>query len=238
MPGPEFDREVRVLDTDGRFVVKLQRIGRILAGKTSSSGTFEYRAIVDGEKGKLTLRGGESPLFSTGQIEFRSSGNQLLGSLTGYQLSLPGSHYAVEFKGVSTTEFGTVMVMGPRDSVVPCSTRNNKRVVGVVASGIGTAVYLKSGEAGGKVSVAVAGIALCKVDATTVPVEVGDMLVTSDTVGHAQRLVSQRIEATLLSEGSDGPADVPPYPGMILGKALAPLARRQRGVIPVLVSLS
>jgi hypothetical protein len=59
----------------------------------------------------------------------------------------------------------------------------------------------------------------CKVDADIVPVEAGDLLTTSPTRGHAQKVVD-RSQAL----------------GAIIGKALAPL-RRGKGRIPVFVML-
>ena len=59
----------------------------------------------------------------------------------------------------------------------------------------------------------------CKVDADVAPIQVGDLLTTSATRGHAQR-------------AEDRGAAV----GAIVGKAMAPLASG-RGVIPVLVGM-
>jgi len=59
--------------------------------------------------------------------------------------------------------------------------------------------------------------AWCKVDAAAAPIEVGDLLTTSNTPGHAQKL----------KEGG--------RPGVVIAKALAPV-ERGRGIIPVLVS--
>jgi hypothetical protein len=59
----------------------------------------------------------------------------------------------------------------------------------------------------------------CKVDADIAPVEVGDLLTTSPTRGHAQK-VTDRTHAL----------------GAVLGKAMAPLTAG-RGTIPVLVAL-
>jgi len=61
--------------------------------------------------------------------------------------------------------------------------------------------------------------AFCKVDADISPIRTGDLLTTSPTKGHAQK-VTDRSEAA----------------GAILGKALAPL-RKGTGRIPVLVML-
>jgi len=59
----------------------------------------------------------------------------------------------------------------------------------------------------------------CKVDADVAPVETGDLLTTSPTPGHAQK-VTEPTRA----------------PGAVVGKAMAPLSGG-RGTIPVLVSL-
>jgi hypothetical protein len=59
----------------------------------------------------------------------------------------------------------------------------------------------------------------CKVDADIAPIEAGDLLTTSPTRGHAQKVVD-RSQAL----------------GAIIGKALAPL-RRGQGKIPVFVML-
>lgn len=59
----------------------------------------------------------------------------------------------------------------------------------------------------------------CKVDADIAPITAGDLLTTSTTEGHAQKLDSQ--------------ASV--QPGVVIGKALASL-EKGRGLIPVLVS--
>jgi hypothetical protein len=59
----------------------------------------------------------------------------------------------------------------------------------------------------------------CKVDADIAPINVGDLLTTSPTRGHAQKVL-----------------DVPKATGAIVGKALGSL-KKGKGIIPVLVSL-
>ena len=60
----------------------------------------------------------------------------------------------------------------------------------------------------------------CKVDADVAAVDAGDLLTTSSTRGHAQKVT-----------------DPAAAPGAVLGKALAPLTSG-RGLVPVLVGLS
>jgi hypothetical protein len=67
--------------------------------------------------------------------------------------------------------------------------------------------------------VALNGKVHCKAEAGASPIEVGDLLTTSSTTGHAMKA-----------------SDARRYLGSILGKALAPLPEG-RGLIPVLVAL-
>jgi hypothetical protein len=67
--------------------------------------------------------------------------------------------------------------------------------------------------------VTLGAFSFCKVDAEIAPIEIGDLLTTSPTRGHAQKVLD-----------SDAAR------GAIIGKALAPLAEG-RGKIPVLVTL-
>ena len=67
--------------------------------------------------------------------------------------------------------------------------------------------------------IALMGKVYCKVDAQYAPVEVGDLLTTSSTPGHAMK--------------ADDPLKAF---GAVIGKALRPLAEGQ-GLIPILVAL-
>ena len=64
------------------------------------------------------------------------------------------------------------------------------------------------------------GKVFCKVDADAAPVDIGDLLTTSNTPGHAMK-ATDRERAF----------------GAVIGKALAPLVSG-RGLIPVLVALN
>jgi hypothetical protein len=72
---------------------------------------------------------------------------------------------------------------------------------------------------GSHVSIALVGKVYCKVDAQYGPVEVGDLLTTSPTQGHAMK-ASEPSKAF----------------GAVIGKALGPL-KSGAGLIPVLVAL-
>jgi hypothetical protein len=117
---------------------------------------------------------------------------------------------------------GTVMVLGGESTVKPSTLAYDKRVAGVV-SGAG---YLRPGiilgrkRAGGnQVSLALMGRVFCMVDASYSPIEVGDLLTTSPTAGHAMK-------ASDLLKGF----------GAVLGKALRPL-NSGMDLIPILITL-
>ena len=70
-----------------------------------------------------------------------------------------------------------------------------------------------------RVPIGLLGKVYCKVDAQYGPIDVGDLLTTSPTAGHAMK------------------ADDPPKAfGSVLGKALRPL-RAGQGLLPILITL-
>ena len=130
--------------------------------------------------------------------------------------------FAVDAPG--ELEPGTVMVIA-EDGLRPSSRPYDKRVAGVL-SGVGSArpgILLGRGRhtaTRSKVSpLALAGKVFCKLDAGPAMIEVGDLLTTSHTPGHAMK--------------ASNPGDCF---GAILGKALRPLASGT-AVLPVLVAL-
>ncbi len=119
---------------------------------------------------------------------------------------------------------GTVVTLDAKRSnfVIPASSAYDTKVAGVVSEKPGVIL----GEAGaGKAMIATTGRVRVKVDATRGPIEVGDLLVTSEKEGIAMK--SEPIDV--------GGAKIH-RPGTIIGKALEPLARG-KGEILVLLSL-
>jgi hypothetical protein len=122
----------------------------------------------------------------------------------------------------STEEPGTVMVTNS-DGLLRASDRPyDKRVAGVI-SGAGNlrpgVVLGNRGSTTGRLPIALIGKVYCKVDASYAPIEVGDLLTTSETRGHAMKAIDP-----LLAFGS------------VIGKALRPVYSGV-GLIPVLVAL-
>lgn len=127
-----------------------------------------------------------------------------------------------EVSGPDPIEPGTVMAIDDQGGLRPSGQSYDKRVAGVV-SGAGNyrpAIVLGGDkQAGNRVVVALVGKAYCKVDAGLAPIEVGDLLTTSDTPGHAMK--------------AKDPAKAF---GSVIGKALRPL-QAGRGLIPILIAL-
>jgi hypothetical protein len=119
-------------------------------------------------------------------------------------------------------EPGFVMVLGEEGELSPSQHAYDKRVAGVI-SGAGDfkpgIVLDKRQSPGNRQPIALLGKVFCKTDAGYGAIEVGDLLTTSPTRGHAMR--------------ADDPAKAF---GAVIGKALRPLKEGQ-GLIPILIAL-
>jgi hypothetical protein len=119
-------------------------------------------------------------------------------------------------------EQGTVMALDDGGSLRPSDQSYDKKVVGVI-SGAGEfrpGMILDRHESVEKrAPLALMGKVCCKVDAQYGSIEVGDLLTTSSTPGHAMKAT-----------------DPARAFGAVIGKALRPLAEGE-GLIPVLVAL-
>jgi hypothetical protein len=122
----------------------------------------------------------------------------------------------------ASIEPGTVMVLGNEEVLLPSHRAYDKRVAGVI-SGAGNykpgIILDKQDSQQRRLPVALLGKVFCKVDAQFGPIEVGDLLTTSPTAGHAMR-VDDPLKAF----------------GAVIGKALRPLTEGQ-GLIPILIAL-
>ena len=119
---------------------------------------------------------------------------------------------------------GTVVTLNRSQSnfVEPSSKAYDTRVAGVISEKPGI-VLGEHGE--NKVLVATTGRVRIKVDATNAPIEIGDLLVTSDKEGVAMKSMPINLGGVEIHR-----------PGTLIGKALEPLAKG-KGEILVLLSL-
>ena len=119
---------------------------------------------------------------------------------------------------------GTVMVLADEGALEPSTRPYDRRVAGVVSGAGAYRPGIILDRVGPRAHphrrpVALVGKVYCKADATSAPIEVGDLLTTSPRPGHAMKA-----------------ADPARAFGAVLGKALRPLSGGQ-GLIPVLVAL-
>ncbi len=119
-------------------------------------------------------------------------------------------------------EPGTVMVIDQKGALRQSEKAYDKRVAGVI-SGAGNykpgIILGKQESENNRMPIALVGKVYCKVDAQYSSIEVGDLLTTSPTLGHAMK--------------ADDPFRAF---GSVIGKALRPLADGQ-GLIPILIAL-
>lgn len=154
------------------------------------------------------------------------------GGLAGYfegnvevtgDITLTGADCAEEFDVSEATDIepGTVMVLDQEGALQPSQQAYDKRVAGVI-SGAGNykpGIVLDKQSSEHRMPVALVGKVYCRVDAQYASIEVGDLLTTSDTPGHAMRA-----------------DDLFKAFGSVIGKALRPLQAGQ-GMIPILIAL-
>ena len=175
--------------------------------------TVSGRATVTG-----TLHAGAAKLGAVTAASLTTT-----GVVSASDVVLTGADCAEEFDCLDgPVEPGSVVELTDDGRLRQSSEPYSKRVAGVV-SGAGSyrpgVVLDRRADGQDRVPVALVGKVYCKVDATEFPVEVGDLLTTSATVGHAMKAT-----------------DAGRAFGAVIGKALSPL-QAGAGLIPVLVGL-
>jgi hypothetical protein len=200
-----------------------------------AGGNNTYVIIKDDGKVGIGTRSPNSALHVAGDVTVdgkvgigTSSPNSALHvagdvTVTGDVL-LTGADCAEHFDiaGSEVPEPGTVVVINEAGALRECRDAYDKKVAGVV-SGAGeyrhALVLDKRPSREQHVALALVGKVYCKVDARYSPIEVGDLLTTSATPGHAMK-AAEPVKAF----------------GSVIGKALRPLNGGQ-GLIPILISL-
>ena len=146
------------------------------------------------------------------------------GNVTARDFFCAGADCAEEFDAADSDQLepGTVVVIDIDGAVTASRTPYDLRVAGVV-SGAGDycpgLLLDRHASVRKRVPIALVGKVYCKVDAHYSSIQVGDLLTTSPTPGHAMK-AEDRIAAF----------------GAVLGKALGPLAEGC-GLIPILAVL-
>jgi hypothetical protein len=146
------------------------------------------------------------------------------GKVTAFDVVLRGADCAEDFNiaGTEVIDPGTVMVLDCAGDLRACDSAYDKKVMGVI-SGAGNCqpgiLLGKRLSAEHRLPLALVGKVYCKVDAEFGSIEVGDLLTTSATTGHAMKA-----------------GDPTQAFGSVIGKALRPMSLG-RGLIPILVAL-
>jgi len=151
------------------------------------------------------------------------------GNITAKKISVSdafffGADCAEDFDiaDAETVEPGMVMVIDKGGALRPCQEAYDRKVTGVV-SGAGDhkpgIVLDKQTSTSKRLPIGLVGKVYCRVDAEHGPINVGDLLTTSSTAGHAMK--------------ADDPTRAL---GALIGKALQSL-KNGRGLIPILIAL-
>jgi hypothetical protein len=196
--------------TKGTGVVGISTTGNGAAGTTDGAGI----GVLGTSKSGIGVygKGGHLAGFFEGDVE-----------VTG-DIRLTNADCAEDFDiaGADRMEPGTVMVLGQEGALCESRVAYDKRVAGVI-SGAGDykpAIVLdKRRTPGNRQPIALMGKTFCKVDAQFGAIEVGDLLTTSPTPGHAMK-TGDPLRAF----------------GAVIGKALRPVAEGRR-LIPILIAL-
>ncbi len=206
------------------------RLAGALGQITLRSATGEDRIFLDGTKGDLWLGGknvqGDIMLFSSGEDDNRNSAKATIRLNGGAgDIVLQNADCAEEFDISDSEQIqpGSVMVLdSPAGTIRQCTDPYDKKVAGVI-SGAGNLkpglLLDKKPGPNRRLPVAMLGKVYCKADANFAPIEIGDLLTTSQTPGHAMKA-----------------ADPARAFGAVIGKALSPLSSGL-GLIPILVNL-
>jgi hypothetical protein len=219
----------------------LSNLGNLQLADTSGQGTSRNWRIANG----WTLAGdfqilsgtsvGEDP--TTPRLTIDINGNVGIGTVNpahtlevngslgvSGDILLTGADCAEEFDiaGIAEIESGTVVVLDENGALLQSRQAHDKRVAGVISGARDYKAGLILGRQqshDNRALVALVGKVYCKVDAQYAPIEVGDLLTTSPTPGHAMKA-----EDPLKAFGS------------VIGKALRSLETGQ-GLVPILIAL-
>ena len=204
---------IDVFDANTKHTIRIgsaQGPGRIGLGGNGSEGVID---VFDANTNQTIKIDGK-----TGDVQV-SGDVQVNGDIR-----LTNADCAEDFDICETEQIepGTVMVLGEAGKLEQSQKAYDKRVAGVV-SGAGDykpgIVLDKHESANIRKPIALLGKVYCKVDAGHGAIEIGDLLTTSPTPGHAMK--------------ADDPLKAF---GTVIGKALRPLAEGQ-GLIPILIAL-
>jgi hypothetical protein len=208
------DGDLILMDQDGKEAIR--------------AGGSEHNIVINNAEGKTSVELGRKGLHinDSGHIRVRDHGGKELIHIDGISgdIILANADCAEDFDFIcaDAVQPGTVVAMGEDGRLRPCTHAYDKKVAGVVsgASACKPGLVLdRKEDRPDRLPVALMGKVYCKVDARYAPIEVGDMLTTSPTPGHAMKANDSAWAF-----------------GAVIGKALRPQGDGL-GLVPILVSL-
>ncbi|HYV83392.1 MAG TPA: peptidase G2 autoproteolytic cleavage domain-containing protein [Pyrinomonadaceae bacterium] len=199
--------------------------GVMTFGTTNAGLIAEQMRITSTGKVGIGNNNPSEKLEITGNLKVSGTGNiTAVGTIEGGNIKAKYQDMAEWVESSQELPGGTVVVLdsGKSNHVIASSSAYDSRVAGVISLQPGITL----GEhAEGRVLVATTGRVKVKVDASNGPINIGDLLVTSDKSGVAMKSVPVEIGGVRIHR-----------PGTLIGKALEPLAAGT-GEILVLLSL-
>lgn len=215
-----------------RFVLPLGEISISTPGGNPGFITFagngHRRDIVFDDIGIRLLTSSSSSAASKG-LDIDESGNVLVsGQITGASLKLTGGSDITEPFDIKSSEVikpGMVVVIdSEQPGKLKLGEKSYDRCVAGVISGAGEItpgimISQKGSIADGEYPVALTGRVYCWADASYGSIEIGDLMTTSETTGHAKKVT-----------------DFTSAQGSILGKAMSSL-KEGKGLVLILVTL-
>lgn len=215
---------------NGKFELK-DALGKnkVILGSNDQGGSVNIRATDN--KPTISIKGADASMNlgakdNSGSLTVRDSNNKVTVRLDGQagDIILSNADCAEEFDIAPDEQIepGMVMVFDENARLRPSRKAYDKKVAGVISGGgsYKPGIILdRKEDKQGREPLALMGKVHCRVDASYGHIGVGDLLTTSDTLGHAMR--------------AENPIDAF---GAVIGKALAPLQQGQSS-IPILVAL-
>jgi len=190
------------------------------AGYTTNTGDITNVSVSGnglsggGASGSVTITSNATNSNTGSTIVFRdSSGNFSAGVITATTTAARYADLAERYTADADYEAGTVLVFGGEAEVTQCTSKYDKRIAGIVST---DPAFLMNESLEDGVSVGLVGRLPCKVVGE---VRKGDLMVSSDTAGHAEAWRDE----------SNPPA------GSVIGKALENKTGAGADVIEVVV---
>ncbi|MDG6905532.1 MAG: hypothetical protein JRN20_07100 [Nitrososphaerota archaeon] len=196
--------------------------GVAIHGKGIKAGQFDGGVAVNGilsANESVNVKGNVS---AGGAINVSGDINAGGNVIVAGDVTFSGGDCAEDIDAALDIEPGSVVVIDESGKLRECNSIYDKKVLGVVsgAGDLKPAIILgKNGLTTKKAPLALSGRVYCKADAENSPIEVGDLLTTSSTRGHAMRATDPARSF-----------------GSVIGKAMGSL-ESGRGLVPVLISL-